>query len=59
MTPLPVEADSVTETAVPPGDDEMVEENGRSPSWLIIGLILLSVLMIVGVIFFVVRMRQA
>ena len=58
-TPVLDEADSVTETAVPPVEDTMVAENGRSPSWLISGLILLSVLMIVGVIFFVVWMRKA
>ena len=58
-TPVSVEAESMTETAVPPAEDDIVEENGRSSSWLPIGLILLSVLMIVGVIFFVVRMRQA
>lgn len=58
-TAMPIDAGSETETAVSPAEDDIVEENGRSSSWLPIGLILLSVLMIVGVIFFVVRMRQA
>lgn len=46
------------ETAVS-GVNESDGENGRGISWLIIGLVMLSVLMIIGVIFFVVRMRQA
>jgi len=58
-TAMPIDAGSETETAVSPAEDDIVEENGRSSSWLPVGLILLSVLMIVGVIFFVVRMRQA
>jgi hypothetical protein len=46
------------ETAVS-GANEDDGENGRGLSWLVIGLVFLSVLMIIGVIFFVVRMRQA
>lgn len=56
--PPPLEnGELVTETAVPGAADDDLE-NGRSPSWLINGLILLSVLMLAGVLFFVVRMRQ-
>jgi hypothetical protein len=57
-TGMSVDAQLVTETAVSASDNRR-EENGRGPSWLIIGLVFLSVLMIIGVIFFVVRMRQA
>ena len=67
VTPtVTVETTPVAETAVSTHsvqavsvDDEEMDDNGRSLSWMTIGLILLSVLMIVGVIFFVVRMRQA
>ena len=66
MTPTPTvekmpEVDGtelVAETAVPQEEIEVAEGNGRSPSSLVVGLILLSVLMMIGVIFFVVRMRQ-
>lgn len=55
---MSAEAQLVTETAVS-GVDDSDGENGRGLSWMTIGLVILSVLMIIGVIFFVVRMRQA
>lgn len=58
-TSVPIEADSVTETAVPTAQETGETENGRSPSLATLGLIILSVLMVIGVIFFVVRMRKA
>ena len=66
QTPAPVSLTTTTETTgveiaqtavLPTAAADL--ENGRSPAWLINGLILLSVLMLAGVLFFVVRMRQA
>lgn len=58
-TSIPEEVAPDPVTTVPLSENEEIVENGRSPSWLTIGLIGLSVLMLLGVIFFVVRIRQA
>ena len=49
----------ITETAVSPVPESDAIENGRSFSWGIFALIMLSVLMMVGVLFFVVQVRRA
>ncbi len=58
-TPVLVEGNTVTETAVPmPEDSNDLDDNGRYPSLLSTILFALVVLLVAGVIFFVVRMRQ-
>ncbi|MBE2223930.1 MAG: LysM peptidoglycan-binding domain-containing protein [Anaerolineae bacterium] len=59
MTSVLDEVEPPMKTAVPEEDMSVGQENGRSPAWLVGGLVLLTVLMVLGVIFFVVRMRRA